>query len=98
MVSVIATNRKWVEAVDGTGTRVVTCLINRWKVRINREGLYNVKAYAPMEGGLKPGYPKKRERKNKNIKLHGQDPRTTLAHLYASAIGTMINHRPVTKA
>ena len=35
VVSVIATNRKWGEVADGTGTRVVTCLINRWKVRIN---------------------------------------------------------------
>ena len=35
VVSVIATNRKWREAADGTSTRVVTCLINRWNVRIN---------------------------------------------------------------
>ena len=35
VVSVIATNRKWGEAADGTGTQVVTYLINRWKVRIN---------------------------------------------------------------
>ena len=47
MASVIATNREWGEAADGTGTRVGTCLINRWRVRINQEGLYNVKAYAP---------------------------------------------------
>ena len=35
MVSVIATNRKWGEAADETGTRVVIYLTNRWKVRIN---------------------------------------------------------------
>ena len=35
VASVIATNRKWGEATDGTSTRVVTCLINIWKVRIN---------------------------------------------------------------
>ena len=35
VASVIATNKRWGEAADGTGTRVVTCLINRWKVRIN---------------------------------------------------------------
>ena len=35
VVSVIATNKKWGEAADGTSTRVATCLINRWKVRIN---------------------------------------------------------------
>ena len=32
---VIATNKKWGKAADETGTRVVTYLINRWKVRIN---------------------------------------------------------------
>ena len=35
VVSVIASNRKWGKAADGTSTRVVTCLINRWKVKIN---------------------------------------------------------------
>ena len=35
VVSVIATNRKWGKAADETDTRVVTCLINSWKVRIN---------------------------------------------------------------
>ena len=35
VVSVTATNRKWGKAADGTSTRVVTCLINRWKVKIN---------------------------------------------------------------
>ena len=44
VASVIATNRKKGKAADGTGTRIGTCLINRWRIRINREGLYNVKA------------------------------------------------------
>ena len=35
VVSVTATNRRWGKAADGTGTEVVTYLINRWKVRIN---------------------------------------------------------------
>ena len=35
VISVIAINRKWGKAADGTSTRVVTYLINRWKVRIN---------------------------------------------------------------
>ena len=35
VASVTATNRRWGKAADGTSTRVVTCLINRWKVRIN---------------------------------------------------------------
>ena len=35
VASVTATNRRWGKVVDGTNTQVVTCPINRWKVRIN---------------------------------------------------------------
>ena len=35
VVLVAATNRGWGKAADGTNTQVVTCLINKWKVRIN---------------------------------------------------------------
>ena len=35
VVSVTATNRRWGKVADGTSTRVVTYLINKWKVRIN---------------------------------------------------------------
>ena len=48
VASVIVTNRKWGKAADGTSTQVVTCLINRWKVRINWERLYNVRIH-PQE-------------------------------------------------
>ena len=34
VASVTATNRRWEKAADETSTRIVTCLINRWKVRI----------------------------------------------------------------
>ena len=40
---VAATNRRWGKVADGTSTEVVTYLINRWKVRINWEGLYTVR-------------------------------------------------------
>ena len=56
--SVIATNIKEGEPADGTGTRIDTCLINRWRVRINRERLYNVKAYAPKKRGQEPEPPR----------------------------------------
>ena len=97
MVSVIATNREWGDTADGTGTRVGTCLINRWRVKINQEGLYNVKTYTPRKRGGKEGT-QKRERKDQNIKFHEQDPRITLAHLYTSTMSTTTNHYPVTKA
>ena len=35
VVLVATTNRGWGKAADGTNTQVVTCLINKWKVRIN---------------------------------------------------------------
>ena len=78
VTSVIATNRKWGKAADETCTRVVTYLINRWKVRINWEGLYNVRIHPREKGGqivsraIEP-YCKKN---NKNIKLLGRGPRT----------------------
>ena len=50
MTSIIATNRKQGGTTDGTGTEVGTCLINKWKAKINQEGLYNVKVDAPRMG------------------------------------------------
>ena len=47
MTSIIATNRKQGVTADGTGTEVGTCLINKWRAKINQEGLYNVKVNAP---------------------------------------------------
>ena len=47
MTSNIATNKKLGGTADGTGTEVGTCLINKWKAKINQEGLYNVKVDAP---------------------------------------------------
>ena len=61
MASVTATNRRWEKAVDGTSTQVVTYLINRWKARINWEGLYNVRILPWKKEGEK----KKKEKKKK---------------------------------
>ena len=51
VTSIIATNRKWEGTSDGTGTEVITCLTNKWRAKINQEGLYNVKISAPRGGG-----------------------------------------------
>ena len=32
------------------GTKVGTCLIKKWRAKINQEGLYNVKVDAPKRG------------------------------------------------
>ena len=53
MTSIIATNRKQGVTADGTGIEVGTCLINKWRAKINQEGLYNVKVNAPKKGPRK---------------------------------------------
>ena len=50
MTSIIATNKKQGGTADGTGTEVGTCLINKWRAKINQKGLYNVKVDAPRKG------------------------------------------------
>ena len=50
MTSIIATNRKQEETADGTSTEVGTCLINKWRAKINQERLYNVKVNAQKKG------------------------------------------------
>ena len=55
MTSIIATNKKQGGTADGTGTEVGTCLINKWRAKINQEELYNVKVDVPREGAGKKG-------------------------------------------
>ena len=50
MTSIIATNRKQGRTADETGTEVGTYLTNKWRAKINQEGLYNVKVNAPRKG------------------------------------------------
>ena len=40
---VAATHRRFGKAADGTSTRVVTYMINRWRAKINGKGIYNVR-------------------------------------------------------
>ena len=37
------------------GTEVSTCQTNKWRAKIDQEGLYNVKVSAPKEGAGKNG-------------------------------------------
>ena len=54
-----ATHSKLRKASDGTGTQIVTCMINKWTAKINKRGIYNGKC--PLgEGGIE-----KRERKGR---------------------------------
>ena len=40
---VVATHRGFGKVADGTSTRVMTCMINRWRVKINWKEIYNVR-------------------------------------------------------
>ena len=40
---VAATHRKWEKAADGTSIQVATCMINKWRVKINGKEVYNVR-------------------------------------------------------
>ena len=72
--------------------RVKSSIKRKKKQFRERGGKSSPRPWSPKKEGIQ-----KRENKNKNIKFHGQDPRTTLAHFYAYTISTMTNHCPVTK-
>ena len=40
---VAATHRKLEKAADVTSTKIVTCMINKWRVKINENEVYNVR-------------------------------------------------------
>ena len=57
-----ATHSKLRKVVNGTGTQVTTCMINKWTAKINEKEIYNGRC-PPRVGG------RKKERKKKG-KLH----------------------------
>ena len=73
MTSIIATNRKQGGTADGTGTEVSTCLINKWRAKINQEELYNVKVNAPKRGLGKMA-------KNQSLPAHLQEKDSSSKH------------------
>ena len=40
---IAATHNKLKKAVDGTSTQIVTCMINKWRAKINGKEVYNVR-------------------------------------------------------
>ena len=61
---VAATHRRFGKAADGTSTRELTYMINKWRARIKKKGIYNVRSPLregdsffgkPREGGTKEG-------------------------------------------
>ena len=40
---VAATHNKLKKAADGTSTQIVTCMINKWRAKINGKEVYNVR-------------------------------------------------------
>ena len=43
MALVAATHRGFGKVADGTSTRVVTCMVNRWRAKIDWKEVYNVR-------------------------------------------------------
>ena len=57
MVLVAATHRRFGKVADGTNTRVVTCMINKCRAKIDWKGIYNARNPPGKEGGkLKEEY------------------------------------------
>ena len=46
---VAATHNKLKKAADGTSTQVATCMINKWRAKINGNEVYNVRDPPGME-------------------------------------------------
>ena len=49
MALVATTYREFGKVADGTSTRVVTCMINKWRAKIDWEEVYNVRDPPRME-------------------------------------------------
>ena len=50
VVLVAATHRRLGRAFDGISTRVVACLINKWRAKISQRRLYNVRDHPRAKG------------------------------------------------
>ena len=62
MVLVATTHRGFGKVADGTNTGVMTCMINRWRAKIDWKEIYNVRDPPRM------GDRKRRSRKKENEK------------------------------
>ena len=61
---VAATHKGFEEVADGTSTRVMTCTINRWRVKIDWKEVYNVRDLPRMGDHEKRA---EREKKEKTV-------------------------------
>ena len=55
---VAATHNKLKKAVNGTSTQVATCMINKWRAKINGNEVYNVRDPPGMGDKKKNGLKK----------------------------------------
>ena len=60
VVLVVATHRGFGKVADGTSTRVMTCMINKWRAKIDWKEIYNVRD-PPRMGDRKLGGREKKE-------------------------------------
>ena len=56
-----ATHSKSRKAVDGTGTPIITCVINKWTAKVNEKEIYNRKCPPKEERGRKSKGKKKED-------------------------------------
>ena len=66
---VAATHRGFGKVADGTSTRVMTCTINKWRVKINWKEVYNVRD--PSKMGHRGKESRRREKGESGVNLHG---------------------------
>ena len=64
---VAATHRGFGKVADGTSTQVMTCMINRWRAKIDWKEVYNVRD--PLRIGNQKGEAKKEKRKEKIVAI-----------------------------
>ena len=66
---VAATHRGFGKVADGTSTRIVTCMINRWKAKIDWKEVYNVRDLPRMGDRRNRAGGEKKEKNG--VSLHG---------------------------
>ena len=66
---VVATHRGFGKVADGTSTQVMTCTINKWRVKIDWKEVYNVRDLPRMGDSGKES--RRREKGESGVNLHG---------------------------
>ena len=66
---VVVTHRGFGKVANGTSTRVMTCTINKWRVKIDWKEVYNVRD--PPRMGDRGKESRRREKEESSVDLYG---------------------------